>query len=116
MKSAEDFIQDYFSARDDEIRRELEFRAAFRSAFFTADCLWDSRDGALERSESETIIEVHNLGPESHIITQQKPPFPKLRYILTRFGDSWLIQRVDMFVKDQGWVTQNEIKRRLKTK
>jgi hypothetical protein len=114
MESSEDFMHRFFAARTAEIKRELECRAPFRKQFFTADCFWDSRTGAVERSEAEIILEVSNFDNESRVITQEINPFPRVRYTLIPSGKSWLIQRVDVFIERHGWLGEEDLRKRIK--
>ena len=114
MQCPEDFMKRFFAARTAEIKRELECRAPFRKKFFTDDCYWDSRRGAVERSEAEVIVEVSTSITGPRVITREIDPFPRLRYMLIPSNESWLIQRVDVFVEGQGWIGEQDLRNRLK--
>jgi len=95
-QTVEEFMQEFFAARSNEIRRELEARAPFRLKYFVADCVWDSRANAVKDSESERVLSVSNSGSKAEVITQPASPFPKLRYHLCFEGQSWFIKHVDL--------------------
>ncbi len=108
MQSAEDFMKSFFHARTAEVRRELEAHSPFRKMFFTDDCAWNSRRRSVERSESEAIVEVSTSGTEAEVITREIDPFPRLRYILQRKDDTWLIQRVDVEFQKGKWTVYGD--------
>jgi hypothetical protein len=94
MQSAEDFMREFFHARTEETKRELQNRHPFRRKFFAEDCAWDSRRGDATRSESEEIIAASGSELEADVITQPASPFPKLCYHLQRRSQNWLITSV----------------------
>lgn len=107
MQPAEEFMNDFFRACTEEAKMELERRKSFRKKFFCNDCLWDSRDGVIERHESEAIVSVSTSDHAAEIITRQSDPFPKLRYHLEKTPQSWLIRSVDVECFSCGEVVGN---------
>jgi hypothetical protein len=102
-------MRSFFAARTEQIARELEIRAPFRKKYFADGCLWDSRSGSIERSENEIILEIENSGGEARVITQEKQPFPRLRYVLIPLEQTWQIRRVDVFVEGHGWMGEQDL-------
>ena len=95
-QSAEEFMREFFRARTVELRRELEARAPFRTKFFAEDCIWESRKGTINDSESEKILSVSSSDLRAEIVTRPASPFPKLRYHLQAENRRWLIKSVDL--------------------
>src|ERR1017187_4332090 len=99
MQSAEEFMRDFFCARTKEIKSDSERRSVFRRKFFADACRWDSRKGAIERSEAERIESMWKYDSddsEVRVITREIIPFPRLCYHLKMVGAIWLIQNVDV--------------------
>jgi hypothetical protein len=96
MQSIEEFMREFFRARTVDLREELERRAPFRERFFTPECAWDSREGAIERSESEEIVSILSSEAAAQVVTREEDPFPALRYHLEASGDAWIIRAVEV--------------------
>ncbi len=92
------FLREYFQARTDQIKAEIERRSPFRQKYFAADCLYDSRRGIVESSQAENILDVSEVDGEVLVNTTgtsaNKMAFP-LRYHLRRNGESWLIHQIE---------------------
>jgi hypothetical protein len=99
MTAIEQFMAQYFRDRTQLIVSEIERRSPHRSAYFAQDCRWDSRQGTVESSEAEKILNLLQNGEETLVITtgqsHNRITFP-LRYHLRPHGESWLIYQVDL--------------------
>jgi hypothetical protein len=112
MHPVEEFMKRFFLERTAKIQRELEIHSPFRKKFFADSCDWDSRRRSVERSVSETIVDVRYTGDGAEVITSEIDPFPRLRYILKQTGETWLIRRVDVeFQPGKGWVQPRDFLR-----
>ena len=102
MKPVEEFMREFFRARDVDHQREMASRAPFRERYYADECQTDSRSGILEMLQSEEIVSVDGSATKATVITAHKNPFyklgaqtPRKRYHLKSSGDSWLIQFVE---------------------
>jgi hypothetical protein len=95
MQGVEEFMGEYFAARTEQIRKEVENLQPHRRKYFTNDCAWDSRQNLVEQSAGETILGVVEHEKGASVITQPKV-LPQLRYHLVKSTDSWLIRKVDL--------------------
>ena len=89
-------MRTYFSARRAELLREQRDRTLFRENFFILGCLWDSCEGAVDRSDSEIVEGISLSGNEARVTTRWDHAFQRLRYILQQSNTSWLIHRVEV--------------------
>ena len=58
MISPEEFMQNYFSARTELYREEIERRRPHRSIFFTQTCVYDSRNKTIEISQNGKVLSI----------------------------------------------------------
>jgi hypothetical protein len=94
MQTVEEFMGQLFRERTAEIRKELKRIAVFRRKFYSDACLWDSRSGAVERSDSERIENIWESNAEVRVITHESGLSPRVCYHLKKNGESWLIHDV----------------------
>ena len=104
MQPIKEFIRDLFSASLAEEKKMLASRSPYRQKFFSSDCRWDSRAGALEMIETERIVGIDESDLEARVITAYDVTFYasgvktcRRRYHLKAIGDNWLI-----------WLVENE--------
>ena len=88
----------YFRDRTQLIVAEIERRSPHRQSYFAAGCRWDSRQGTVESSQAEKVLNVAEVGDETLVVTTGRShnqiTFP-LRYHLRPHAESWLIHQVD---------------------
>jgi hypothetical protein len=96
MQTVQEFMSELFRQRTAEIKNEMERHAAFRRGFFAETCRWDSRRGAVERSDAERIENIWESDAEARVVTRDNPSFPRLCYHLKPAGERWLIQSVSL--------------------
>jgi hypothetical protein len=128
MQSIEEFMLEYFQARSAEIKRDLAERAVFRQKYFANDCLWDSRTGVLERSESESVESVSGSDDIFLVISSNENLPKRLRYHIAAEGIRWLIQEVEVeclycksegdtscvFCRGTGWLGSDNVEARIR--
>ena len=87
-----------FRARTELIRDEIERRKPHRDAYFTKDCIFDSRTGAIEQSEEETVLSCAEADGTMTVITSgvavPEGHRTRMRYMLTSVPNGWRIGRV----------------------
>ena len=96
MQNIEEFMGEFFRARTADLREEFERRAPFRQRFFAPDCAWDSRERAVERSQTEEIVSILSSETAAQVVTREEDPLPALRYHLEAAGETWLIRAVEV--------------------
>jgi hypothetical protein len=131
-QSIEEFMREYFMARIADAEREQRSRAAYRSKYYTPDCLFDSREGTVEMIKSEQIVGVTANGDGGEVITTVRNPLfdhppGKQRYLLIGFEGGLLIREVQLacyscdgksgnvdciFCHGQGWTSVQSRRRR----
>lgn len=100
MKTAKEFMSEFFRARMVEEKRHQASRLPFRSKYFAEDCRYDSHAGALKRMESERITNVSETDSGCMVDTEQTLCYSggtktmRLRYHLQLMSDGWLIRTV----------------------
>lgn len=95
MQTVDEFMAEYFQARTSQLRSEEINRQPLRKRFFSKDCIWDSREGCVERSEREKVVSISTSGETTYIITDVPRPRPSLRYHLRQQDGVWQIVEVD---------------------
>lgn len=93
-ESVESFMKRFFAARSSQLERELLERKRFRNDFYSKECEWDSRRGAVERSEREYVLTISRSADATLVITGGTAPWDALRYRLMPKGNSWVIASV----------------------
>jgi len=92
--AAERFIGDYFQERTSTLRMRLEVHQQFWQRFYDSQCIWDSRRGVIEKSESEQVVSVFPSPVGALVVTTGETIY-RSRYDLRPNHDSWLIHEVD---------------------
>ena|SRR5688572_24860763 len=98
MISPEEFMQNYFSARTELYREEIERRRPHRSIFFTQTCVYDSRNKTIEISQNEKVLSITQLDGEAEVITSGvalRGERMRMRYRLAPTAEGWRINRVN---------------------
>lgn len=107
MTPIEDFMARYFRERTELIAVEIERRLPYRRKYFTEECSWESRRGAVEASRAEQILAVSQHAEEALVVTSgdtvkipsgettKEVPFQR-RYRLRPSGETWLIHKVEV--------------------
>jgi len=93
--SIEQFIYHCFRERTAALKRRLQVHQVYWRRYYHGECNFDSRRGAVERSEAEKIVEVTASECESAVVTIGGLLNLRLRYRVKSSGESWLIQEVD---------------------
>jgi hypothetical protein len=100
VQPVEEFMQEFFRARTQDIREELKRAEPFRKRFFSEGCSWGCGKDSVRKSESEHIIGVTRTDNSAEVITDYGFGFEtylmKLRYHLKSPGGNWLIDEVDL--------------------
>jgi hypothetical protein len=97
----ETFMADYFQAKVDLEKRQLEIRAPYRKQFYSDDCVFDSHKGTLAWLQSERILDIQEDAAQVRVITRQITHRTNgatqwvLRYHLQPFNNKWHIHMVD---------------------
>jgi hypothetical protein len=92
--TVEHFMTDFFRERTAALKMVLEKRRDYRLRYYHSECEWDSRDGCVERSEAEKIVEVSPSDIRFCVVTTGNG-LHRLRYHVKPFGESWSIHEVD---------------------
>jgi hypothetical protein len=93
--TAEQFMAEFFRERTAAKRKILESRQDYRLRYFHHECRTDSRDGAVEASEAEKILDVSPSESGFQVVTTGDQPMHRSRYRLKSSGEGWLIEAVD---------------------
>jgi hypothetical protein len=88
-------MTDFFKERTAAKRQILENRRNYRLHYFHGGCMWDSRDGVVEASEAEKIVELYPSEFGFDVVTTGDHPNHRSRYHIRSSGESWLIEAVD---------------------
>ncbi len=95
METVEEFMGQYFLAREGEAQREEEARLPFRRRFFAEDCLWDSR--RIEAADGEKLLEILAVTEGFEVVTtgvRSVLPNRRLKYYVQAQRGRWLIKAV----------------------
>jgi hypothetical protein len=93
--SIKGFMLEFFRSRTADLNRERERRAPFRKRFYAPDCLFDSRKGFVEQSESEKIVRIANSPGCPAVLSSADSYARQYRYYLKPLGRGWLIRHVE---------------------
>ena|ERR1039457_2543619 len=100
MQSAKEFMHLYLAECIVEEKHLQASHAAFRRKFYTNDCIWSSRPGALELLQSEKVESILDSEETEVITTRRLPDGPEslytLRYLLRVRNGDWMICEVDV--------------------
>ena len=88
-------MRQFFSERTKSKKRILEIRRPFRQRFYDGECLWDSRRGVIECSESEAVVRIIPSDNEVAVITTGHLATQRSRYFVKPSGESWVIREVE---------------------
>jgi hypothetical protein len=91
----EQFVSDYLGERTVTLKMIVQVRRPYRERFYDGDCLWDSRRGVVESSESEKVISVSVSGKEATVITTGSALNYRSRYHVNLLDENSSIQEVD---------------------
>ena len=91
----EQFMNDFFRERTVSLKMILDIRSSYRRSFYHSECLWDSRRGVVDNSESEKIVSVSSSDIGAAVVTTGSQRNHRSRYRIKSSGESWLIQEVD---------------------
>jgi len=91
----EQFIHNCFHERTEALKRRLEIHQVYRQRFYRSECRFDSRQGVIEKSEGEKIVNVTPTDVGATIVTTGETIY-RSRYHLNSSAENWLIQEVDM--------------------
>jgi hypothetical protein len=92
----EQFVRSFFIERTAFFNAVLKIRQPFRQRFYDAACLWDSRRGGVQMSESERILSIQCSDAEAAVITTGfAPPSHRSRYHIKPIDRAYLIYQVD---------------------
>jgi hypothetical protein len=105
--TVEQFIYDCFRERTATLKMVLEIRRDYRRRFYHSECLWDSRRGVVEKSESEKIVSVSPSEFGAAVVTTGDGIF-RSRYDVRLSGNSWVVREVDVECGGKGWRSWKE--------
>lgn len=137
MQAVEAFIREFLQDQVEEAKREQAVRTEFRKKYYSKDCHWGSREGEVERCQSESVVGASCSGDTAEAITVFTSPERsnrsrtyrcRLRYHLKEAEGRWYIQSLDFecryckgekgctvchFCQGEGWISSIRARRPL---
>lgn len=93
MQTAEEFMQEFFRARKENFEKIDAIRAEFRQPFVASSCSYWSNARNRAEMDAERISKISKFGNRAEVYTSRGGLLGSpLRYILSRTGQSWLMQ------------------------